>query len=524
MLAVAAGDDGGGSECSVDYDVECDEELFSATAYLSFRVVDTDNGAVGGGRYEASATFLWGDDGTGGGNGDGDALSSSSSSSSTSHYYAINSEQASTKTHYYPLGVDGTYENAGYRMTFGTGSGCEDAFDGYLDVWFEDGSCGFLEGDGTGPPTVRGFLAVRRYVAFALPPPPLSLVHLFRLTHPLRRVVRSCFCFFVPFVRSDIPHFESPVVKKKTQATDPPTSEGPTAPPPPATRRPSMMRPPSPKPSPAPSPTGGPATMPPTEEEEEEEEDDPVEDGATATAAPSYQPPTPAPTADIEDTDPCGDGTCDADEDSSTCPPDCAGVVLSSTTYTTTTTEDEDGDGDDGVTTKTLISARGVQFFVVAGDRDVLIRNVETFVDVGDGVSMYDTQIEVFAKLGTYAGYEMDSDAWVRVYNGHVEVGDDGPPPTSSSSSINETTTATTRSSPTTLPLNGGEGVPIPAGSMVSFYVYADAGLACTPGRRAGYVVADDGVLRVHEGVELEGRWSGYNEDSPPVAFWGSFG
>jgi hypothetical protein len=59
---------------------------------------------------------------------------------------------------------------------------------------------------------------------------------------------------------------------------------------------------------------------------------------------------------------------------------------------------------------------------------------------------------------------------------------------------------------------------------MVSFYVYADAGLACTPGRRAGYVVADDGVLRVHEGVELEGRWSGYDEDSPPVAFWGSFG
>ena len=285
-----------------------------------------------------------------------------------------------------------------------------------------------------------------------------------------------------------------------------------------------MMRPPSPKPSPAPSPTGGPATMPPTAEEEEEE-DDPVEDGATATAAPSYQPPTPAPTADIEDTDPCGDGTCDADEDSSTCPPDCAGVVLSSATYTTTT-DGEDGDGDDDGATTTLISARGVQFFVVAGDRDVLIRNVETFVDVGDGVSMYDTQIEVFAKLGTYAGYEMDSDAWVRVYNGHVEVGDDGPPPTSSSSSssINETTTATTRSSPTTLPLNGGEGVPIPAGSMVSFYVYADAGLACTPGRRAGYVVADDGVLRVHEGVELEGRWSGYDEDSPPVAFWGSFG
>jgi len=263
--------------------------------------------------------------------------------------------------------------------------------------------------------------------------------------------------------------------------------------------------------------------MPPTEEEgEAEEEDDPVGDGATATtAAPSHQPPTPAPTADIEGTDPCGDGTCDADEDSSTCPPDCAGVVLSAT-YATTT-DDEDGDGDDGATT-ILISARGVQFFVVADDRDALIRNVEIFVDVGDGVSMYDTQIEVFAKAGTYAGYEMDSDAWVRVYNGHVEVGGDGPPPTSSSS-INETTTATTtRSSPTTLPLNGGEGVPIPAGSMVSFYVYADAGLACTPGRRGGYVVADDGVLRVHEGIELEGRWSGYDEDSPPVAFWGSFG
>jgi hypothetical protein len=173
MLAVAAGDDGGGSECSVDYDVECDEELFSATAYLSFRVVDTDNGAVGGGRYEASATFLWGDDGTGGGNGDGDASTTTTSSSSTSHYYAINSEQASTETHYYPLGVDGTYENAGYRMTFGTGSGCEDAFDGYLDVWFEDGSCGFLEGDGTGPPTVR--VSSRSSICRIRPPSPASL-------------------------------------------------------------------------------------------------------------------------------------------------------------------------------------------------------------------------------------------------------------------------------------------------------------------------------------------------------------
>ena len=96
------------------------------------------------------------------------------------------------------------------------------------------------------------------------------------------------------------------------------------------------------------------------------------------------------------------------------------------------------GDGDDGGPT-TTVSARGVQFFVVAGCRDALIRKIEARVDVGDGLLGYDAQVEVFAKAGTYARHETDGDAWEHVYNGHVAVGDNdededgGPPPPSSS-------------------------------------------------------------------------------------------
>ena len=92
------------------------------------------------------------------------------------------------------------------------------------------------------------------------------------------------------------------------------------------------------------------------------------------------------------------------------------------------------GNGDNGGPTG-MVSARGVQFFVVAGCRDALIRKIEARINVGNGMSGYDAQVEVFAKAGTYAGHETDGDAWERVYNGHVAVGDNdededgGPPP-----------------------------------------------------------------------------------------------
>ena len=147
------------------------------------------------------------------------------------------------------------------------------------------------------------------------------------------------------------------------------------------------------------------------------------------------------------------------------------------------------GNGDNGEPTG-MVSARGVQFFVVAGCRDALIRKIEARINVGNGMSGYDAQVEVFAKAGTYAGHETDGDAWERVYNGHVAVGDNdededgGPPPPSSSTRLfaqrqrrqrqqRRGRLRTTRLSPTTLRLNRGGGVPIPAGSL--FYVYAVA-------------------------------------------------
>ena len=117
--------------CTVNYDVECDPKLYTATAYASLKVTnaissDDDN------KYKVSLTFLWDEEVD-------DIL-----------YVGTESiEHVLTKSHTY--GTDGTYYT-GSSVTFDEGStGCDDAsFDFHFDAWFEDGSCGFREIDGDG--------------------------------------------------------------------------------------------------------------------------------------------------------------------------------------------------------------------------------------------------------------------------------------------------------------------------------------------------------------------------------------
>ncbi|KAL3803101.1 hypothetical protein ACHAW5_001965 [Stephanodiscus triporus] len=158
LLAAAGGEGGGGGgsyDCSFEYDVECDEERFSATASLSFRVLADVGGDA---YYEATSTFLWGTTRTTPDDGEEEdavvdvavgAKEEKTSSSVVSDVYAINSEQVLIDAHQYD-DIDATRRHAGvgYRLTFGrgSGSGCDgETFEGYYVAWFEGGSCGFYD-------------------------------------------------------------------------------------------------------------------------------------------------------------------------------------------------------------------------------------------------------------------------------------------------------------------------------------------------------------------------------------------
>ena len=131
-MTTAATDDHSLPYCTVNYDVECDPKLYTATAYASLKVTNAISSSDDDNKYKVSLTFLWDEEVD-------DIL-----------YVGTESiEHVLTKSHTY--GTDGTYYT-GSSVTFDEGStGCDDAsFDFHFDAWFEDGSCGFREIDGDG--------------------------------------------------------------------------------------------------------------------------------------------------------------------------------------------------------------------------------------------------------------------------------------------------------------------------------------------------------------------------------------
>jgi hypothetical protein len=103
--------------------------------------------------YVATATFLWGKLDGDDGNANDDESTTTTMMITSSHDVRgmMNTRQSLIDVNEYPVGVDGMYVGVGYRVSFDSDTCGGAVIDGFFDLWYEDGSCGFL--DGTGSPT-----------------------------------------------------------------------------------------------------------------------------------------------------------------------------------------------------------------------------------------------------------------------------------------------------------------------------------------------------------------------------------
>ncbi|KAL7525734.1 hypothetical protein ACHAWF_001487, partial [Thalassiosira exigua] len=177
----------------------------------------------------------------------------------------------------------------------------------------------------------------------------------------------------------------------------------------------------------------------------------------------------------------CGDGACDVAEDAASCPSDCASRSIATATV----------GGNKG--------SVGYVFSVRAR-RDIVV----TSLDVYTKSQRRGELIQVYARRGGYGNYESTEEGWELVYE------DDD-------ADLNG------RRSPTTL---GGLSVPVPAGAVQSFYVYAPNKIRYIKGNGDAEVARADGTMEVLQGVGLKNKFSGSSEEDafPLREFTGAIG
>ncbi|KAL7474661.1 hypothetical protein ACHAW6_000624, partial [Cyclotella cf. meneghiniana] len=223
---------------------------------------------------------------------------------------------------------------------------------------------------------------------------------------------------------------------------------------PPPTRQPSFN--PSKRPvTPAPlgQPTGRPTTKPTAISSN-------VPTHRPNTATPTSRPST-IPTSPPSDT--CGNGSCGLSETSSSCPQDCANIVLTAHNAGTN-------------------GAPGVMFDLMAS-RDVVVRSFDFYTDVART-----DIVEVYTRPGSYIGNELVVSGWTLIYSKNV--------------------TQMGRNILTQLG-DFNSGVSILAGSTHSFFIYTGFYIMYDRGTAEGQVLASDASLKIYEGVGVGGKFPG---------------
>eukprot|EP00804_Cyclotella_cryptica_P000077 CCRYP_013734-RC/>CCRYP_013734-RC protein AED:0.05 eAED:0.05 QI:386/1/1/1/0.62/0.55/9/209/1800 len=177
---------------------------------------------------------------------------------------------------------------------------------------------------------------------------------------------------------------------------------------------------------------------------------------STPTNRPSTNPTSPP-------SDSCDNGTCESNETSSSCPQDCANVIL--------TAHDAGTNG-----------APGIMFDLMAS-RDVVVRSFDFYTDA----ARYDV-VEVYTRLGGYSGNELVVSGWTLIHSKNV--------------------TQMGRNTLTTLG-DFDTGVTIRAGSTQSFFIYTGFYIMYDKGTVEGQVLASDASLVIYEGVGIGSKFPG---------------
>jgi hypothetical protein len=150
----------------------------------------------------------------------------------------------------------------------------------------------------------------------------------------------------------------------------------------------------------------------------------------------------------------CSDGTCDFDETATSCPQDCADLIIAGATQ-----------GNRG--------AQGVMF-KLKSKRDVTVKSFNFYTDAARTGT-----IEVYTRAGTYVNNELVESGWTRVYNKGVNQ--------------NGQSVLTTLGDFDT-------GVTIPSGSEQSFYIVTANYIMYDAGSVEGSILEEDDSLILYEG------------------------
>lgn len=209
-------------------------------------------------------------------------------------------------------------------------------------------------------------------------------------------------------------------------------------------------------------PTWSSPTVRPSNEPSNSPSKHPISSSPTASTSSPTTPPTGSPVAQ------CGDGFCDGDEHSNTCPLDCRNIAYWGASS-----------GNKG--------SEGIMFYVKAR-RDIIVTSFDVY-----GVSASTSPFQVYTKADSYQGSETTSSDWNLFY--------DNP-----SLSLNGRFTLTSLG-------DFANGVLIPAGETVSFYLYTPSLLMYAVGTDSTpYSFNDD--LELYEGIGVTG---GLFADGEPI-------
>ena len=190
------------------------------------------------------------------------------------------------------------------------------------------------------------------------------------------------------------------------------------------------------------------------------------------TQKPSQQPitylPTPRPVSSSPSKNPiaspstspsnnCGNGTCEAEESSTSCSQDCSNIVL---------TAHENGRS----------GAPGVMFDITAS-RDIVVKSFEFYTD-----AIRNDTVEVYTRPGSFEGFELDEFGWTLVYNKTVD--------------------QMGRQTLTDLG-DFDTGVTVRAGARQSFFIVTNFFMMYDKGAAEGQVLSSDASLTVYEGKDI---------------------
>lgn len=199
------------------------------------------------------------------------------------------------------------------------------------------------------------------------------------------------------------------------------------------------------------------------------------------TTSSTYETTMPIKSPTNQPTTKCGNGFCEIDEYSITCPVDCSNNELNN------------------VLANASRGAPGIMFWVKARNRSIDLSAFKFF--------MWETSsssVQIYSRIGNYTGFETQLDGWELVYEGSIQFNDN-----------------------LMIELSLADKVSIPAETSRSFFIWIESGssIKYELGSTEGALLDSDSFVEIYGGVGTTSKFGGsYNDVYRPRVFSGVVG